>query len=228
MPVRDVEVLYLFERFHERAGAGDIPNRVTNPIIGLEVVERLGLLDLRHAIVNRRLVPVGKHDGLGVRLLREDVPRPIVLLGRTGLLVLHNGPVVVFGDRGAPEDARLLPPVHDETVHVHGGSILAEGIVRLHKLAEVDGALLIDGLVVLVDLGREVNLGASHMQETSRLSLGALACFFGADDIVRNGRNLFDVLREGPHGPKWMQGGHESWEVGDRKEAIGFSIQSSV
>ena len=203
--VGDVEVLHVAEGVDEALGALDLPERVSDAVLGLEVVERIPLLHALHPVVDGLRVPVREHHRLGVRLLGEDVPGPVVLLLGPGLLVLDDGAVVVLGDRRAGEHARLLPPVHDEPVHVHGRRVLLQGVVRVHEPTQVLGPLLVDRVVVDVGLRRKVNFGPDHVQEAAGLVLGQRPRFLGIDHVVGHRRNLLDVLRPRPYGAKGVQ-----------------------
>jgi len=193
-----------------------------------EVVEGLVVLDIGDEIVNRRLVSIGQHDRLSVRLLRKDVARPIFFLRRPCLLVLHEGPVVVLGHRHAPEDPCLLPSVHHEPVHINGRLALLKGIIGLHELAQVDRALLVHCIVVFIHAGGQVNFGPDDVQEAARLSLCSCLGLRTVDHVVRDGRDFLDVLRERAHGPKGMQSGHRMGEIGDGCEPARSSIRASL
>ena len=97
-----------------------------NEVVGLKVVQGRRFHCCIHGVVDVVRAAVGEHHGLGVGPLRQDVPRPVVLLFRPRLLVLQDDAVVVLGHRNEAEDPRLRPPVHHQPVDVQGRLFLLQ------------------------------------------------------------------------------------------------------
>src|SRR5690606_5098800 len=92
------------------------------------------------------------------------------------------------------------------------GGVLFEERLALGEAAEVLGALLVDGGVVLVGARREVDLGADDVEERERLAPGELGGLRARDDVVGDGGDLGGVVGVGTEGPERADRGHGAGE----------------
>src|SRR4029077_4619520 len=94
-----------------------------------------------------------------------------------------------------------------EAVDVVAGLVVAGEDAGRHHAVEVLGRLGVDGAIIRVDAGAEVDLGLGDMQEAPRLVLGALARLRAGEHVVGRRENLGGASRRGTQGTKGLNEG---------------------
>ena len=201
MTIRDVERRDLPEGVLQLAGIGDPPDGVRHSVGRHEIVERC--LGRSHGI-DGRVDPggaaIGQKDGPGVRRERQDVPRAIVFLIGSRLLVLLDEVVVVLVNRGASDHADLRVVSHDLPIEVESLLIIAKETALFDQPLEGPGRLRIHGVVMDIGLGRQVDLGPHHMEEAVGIAGSELAGLGRVDDVVGNAGYLGSPVGSGAQG----------------------------
>ncbi len=198
MAIGDVERRQAAERADDgiHVGAGDLPQGVRHAIRRHKVVDRLGLRHARGHGIDGWRRRIRQEHGAGLRPQLGDVARAIVFLVAARLLVLLDEPRVVFVHRVARGQAGLLVLPHPQLVEVERRLGLLQH--RLSRLREPLGRGPVDDVRIRIGAGRQVDLGARHVQEAQFVAGGQRARFLGVDDVVGDGGDARGERRLGP------------------------------
>src|SRR5215510_6568228 len=178
---------------------------MTNLVLGDEVVFRQCLDEPGDQLVYFRFGAVGEKHRFVIAAERFDVPGAIILLVRSGPLVLLDEPLVVLVDARGSDNTDLNMTTHALHVEVEPRlRILNQPFLRT-ELLEVALAELINLLRMLIGAARQADFRPRDGEKTLRISLRVSARFLGSHHIVGGASHLARELWRGAQTTKRFQ-----------------------
>ena len=208
--VGDVERGHVGERGRNRGADArlSLPERVDDPVGRGDVVERRTGDDLSDRGVHGGTPAVREQHRPALRPGLDDVARAVVLLVGPRLLVLLDEVAAVLVHRERGGDAGLDVATHLQAIDIdRRRGVLLERF-RLER-RERRGGLRVDGVVVRVRVGGEVDFGPRHVQKAQRIA-SQRPRLRGAHDVVGNGGNAGRVVAARAEGSKGSNVGHRA------------------
>lgn len=113
------------------------------------------------------------------------MPGAIVLLLRTGLLMLSDSAARIFGGIDGAGEAELSMAASNESVYEESGFIFFKEDLGTEKTVEVLTGLFVDLRSIGIDSGGKVDLGPDDVQVTVRQILRERSSLRRRDHVVR-------------------------------------------
>jgi hypothetical protein len=114
------------------------------------------------------------------------VARPVVFFVLSSALVLANDVVVVFIERAAGHEASLHVRPHSQPVEIKPGLVFDNQGCLNDETIKIDSSLLVDSTRMRIGTGWKFDFWSRDTKEAQRVSVGELASFFSAHDVIWN------------------------------------------
>ena len=163
------------------------PDRVPHAVLRGEVVQRIAGRHLAREGVDSRVASIGQEHDARLSAQFDHVASAIVLFIAPGPFVLPDDIRLVFVDREAAGDSRLLMRAHPKTIEVQRRRLVEHKRRDIAECREVLARLFVHLRRIGIGLRRQIDLRARDVQETQRIAGGQLPRLVGADDVVRHG-----------------------------------------